>query len=998
MSRKIVFISYSHDSNEHCERVLALSERLREDGIETRLDQYVNGSPAQGWPRWMLDQLDEANYVLVICTETYYRRFRGREEPGKGKGVDWEGALVIQELYDSRSRTLKFVPVLFSAADARYIPEPLRALTYNTLTSEEEYQRLYDFLLEQAGAGAGPFGVLKSKPLRIGAALTFGDTTPKTSVETRIDISRIDKYAPDKLIGRDAEKQLLSDAWAKAQRDEVQRPHILTFVAFGGEGKTSLVAKWVAELAHEGWPGCEAVFAWSFYSQGTREQAAASSDLFLREALIAFGDAEMANSAKSAIDKGRRLAQLVGTRRALLILDGVEPLQYAPTAPMPGELKDRGLSALLKGLSATNRGLCVVTTRYSLPDLKAYWQSTAPEIQLTRLSQEGGVELLRQLNIHGSQQEFVQLVEDVKGHALTLNLLGTFLRDAHAGDIRKRDLVKLEEADDEEQGGHAFRVLDAYVKWFADGGEKGQRALAMLRLMGLFDRPATADCIFALLQAPAIPNLTNLLIGISETLRNLAITKLESAKLLTVNRETSTALLSLDAHPLLREYFARQLHDSQPDAWHAANRRLYEHLCSTTQEGEQPTLDDLQPLYQAVAHGCLAGMQQESFNKVYRIRILRGTSDDGFYALYKLGAFASDLSSVANFFETPWGNVSSTLTEADQAWLMKQAGYSLHALGRLYEAREPMLAALEINIKLKDWQNAAITAGNLSVTELALGNVDNAVKVAEQSVRNADLSGDAYQSYKNRTCYAYALLQADCLTKAEALFLEAENLKAEHQADNPKPNWTRGFRYNDFLLAIPERAAWQCTLNAFRIHHRSSLLETCRNVSQRALRSIKIAKSHNWLLDIALGNLILGRSGFFMALLNSKSLAPCHEFIDAAVDGLRRAGYQDDLPRGLLTRAWLGYLEGDTTGSRADLDEAWEIAIIGPMPLFQADIHLYRARLFGGRQGENGRLKPYPWESPQMDLAEARRLIEKHGYWRQREELEDAEIAILSAK
>ena len=55
--RKRVFISYSADSDEHCEKVLALSERLRTDGIETVLDQYVNGSPVQGWPRLMLDQL-----------------------------------------------------------------------------------------------------------------------------------------------------------------------------------------------------------------------------------------------------------------------------------------------------------------------------------------------------------------------------------------------------------------------------------------------------------------------------------------------------------------------------------------------------------------------------------------------------------------------------------------------------------------------------------------------------------------------------------------------------------------------------------------------------------------------------------------------------------------------------------------------------------------------------------------------------------------------------
>jgi len=64
----------------------------------------------------MLDQLDAASFVLVVCTETYYRRFRGHEEPGKGKGVDWEGALITQELYDSRRHTLKFVPVFLTAA------------------------------------------------------------------------------------------------------------------------------------------------------------------------------------------------------------------------------------------------------------------------------------------------------------------------------------------------------------------------------------------------------------------------------------------------------------------------------------------------------------------------------------------------------------------------------------------------------------------------------------------------------------------------------------------------------------------------------------------------------------------------------------------------------------------------------------------------------------------------------------------------------------------
>ncbi len=108
------------------------------------------------------------------------------------------------------------------------------------------------------------------------------------------------------------------------------------------------------------------------------------------------------------------------------------------------------------------------------------------------------------------------------------------------------------------------------------------------------------------------------------------------------------------------------------------------------------------------------------------------------------------------------------------------------------------------------------------------------------------------------------------------------------------------------------------------------------------------------------------------------------------MDGLRRAGVQDYLIRGLLTRAWVRSLEGTRTGpesAQTDLDEAWEIVARGPMKLHMADIHLHRARLFF-REAE------YPWGSPAADLAAARKLIEKCGYGRRKEELEDAERAI----
>ena len=113
--------------------------------------------------------------------------------------------------------------------------------------------------------------------------------------------------------------------------------------------------------------------------------------------------------------------------------------------------------------------------------------------------------------------------------------------------------------------------------------------------------------------------------------------------------------------------------------------------------------------------------------------------------------------------------------------------------------------------------------------------------------------------------------------------------------------------------------------------------------------------------------------------------------INVAVSSLRRAGSQNNTPGGLLTRAWLRSLTGAGAGAesaQSDLDEAWEIAERGPMRLFLADIHLYRARLFFREQ-------PYPWKSPQDDLAAAEKLINDCGYHRRDEELADAKQAIL---
>ena len=633
------------------------------------------------------------------------------------------------------------------------------------------------------------------------------------------------------------------------------------------------------------------------------------------------------------------------------------------------------------------------------------------ELKLTRLSCEAGVHLLQTLGVRresGTQANFEKLVEDVKGHALTLQIIGGFLKRAFQGDIRRRDRVKFEIADEKIDGGHAFRAMDAYVQWMDGESDEANRELAILRLMGLFDRPATDDCLKALLKLPAIVGLTEPLAGLAEDDWHFSLDALGSANLLTVNRDASGEFLSIDTHPHIREYFAKQLRKKNSAAWRTAHRRLYEHLCATTQEGDHPTLEDLQPLYQAVAHGCQAGLQQDA-SRVYYFRIAREREA---YAVRQLGAFGSVLGAVACFFESPWSRVSPALSEADQAWLLNEASYCLRAVGRLTEALEPVRAGAEMRIKQEEWGQSARSASNLGELELTLGELVEALEDAEQSVIYADRCGDMFLGTVARAKVGLILHQSGRWTEATQRFRDAERMQAKRQTAFPLLYSLQGFRYCDFLLAAPERAAWQ-TIFSFSLQPSTvdSAVSDCRSVSQRAKKMFEWRAPEDSLLDIALDHLTLGRTSLYEAIVDpsNSDFATAISEINAAVDGLRRAASQDRIPNGLLTRAWLRGLTGALTGStgspqagpesaQEDLDEAWEIATRGSMRLFMADIHLYRARLFF-------RQAFYPWDKnddgsprgPRDDLAAARKLIEQCGYWRRKEELEDAELAILGS-
>jgi tetratricopeptide (TPR) repeat protein len=778
-----------------------------------------------------------------------------------------------------------------------------------------------------------------------------------------LDLGRLPIPGPH-FVGREAELARLDAAW------EDPAIHVLTLVAFGGVGKSALVAQWLDRMAADNWRGAARVLDWSFYSQGTKDQVT-SAEPFIDYALRFFGDSDP--KAGSPHDRGARLVLLIRKERSLLILDGVEPLQYPPGRPeIAGRLKDPGLTALLKGLAWGNPGLCLVTTRERLADLDGK-DKTAPQISLEELDPDSAVELLRRLKVEGRETELRDAVEEFGRHALTLTLLGNYLHRAHNGDIRKRKEIDLRRAD-ERQGEHAFRVIDAYVRWWGEGPE-----VAILRLLGLFDRPADVAALKALRAKPPIPGLTESLVGLSDEDWRTAVTTLRDHGLLTAADDREPG--SLDAHPLVRACFAEELESRRPDAWQEGNRRLYEHLCRAAPE-YPATLEAMQPLYAAVVHGCRAGRQQEAMDEVFWRRIRRRKEA---FSWKELGASGSELTALAGFFDRPWSQPSAHLTAADQAFVLGTAAFHLRALGRLAEAVEPMQAGLEAHIAQEDWTNAAAVASNLSELTLTLGDVPRAVAFGEQSVELSDRSGDAFCRLAFRATWADALHQAGRLEESAAAFREAEAMQAEWQPKYPQLYSFRGLQYCDLLLgrAEPKDGAGLDGLAGLDSHPEEAerLRQACQKVLERARKFFDWRVPGDSLLDIALDHLTLGRSHLGLAIIGedrTTELTESAEQLDRAVDGLRRAGQEDQLPRGLLARAALRRIQSNFAGATADLTEALEIAERGQMRRHECDAHLEWARLCRDQ-------KDLP--EAQRHLARARELVNQTGYKRREREV-----------
>jgi hypothetical protein len=163
-----VFVSYSHDSEDHARLVLALTDALRQYGIDAILDQNVFPGPEEGWPRWMDNNLDAAKFILMVCTETYRRRVMGQEQPGRGLGVRWEGSLIFNRIYNDEPSGSRFIPILLPGSEPAHIPNPIQGHAYYRIATfdltDPGFEALYRHLTDQPATPRPNLGPVKRLP------------------------------------------------------------------------------------------------------------------------------------------------------------------------------------------------------------------------------------------------------------------------------------------------------------------------------------------------------------------------------------------------------------------------------------------------------------------------------------------------------------------------------------------------------------------------------------------------------------------------------------------------------------------------------------------------------------------------------------------------------------------------------------------------------------------------------------------------------------------
>lgn len=139
----VVFISYSWDSEDHKEWVLALSNRLCDDGVNVILDRYYL-TPGTNLPHFVEDNLNKANRIIIIFTKNY--KLKADKRSG---GVGYEYSILNADLYQNQTTSEKIIPILRAGSIEESIPKFMQQFIHIDIRNDNNFENNYNDLIRE---------------------------------------------------------------------------------------------------------------------------------------------------------------------------------------------------------------------------------------------------------------------------------------------------------------------------------------------------------------------------------------------------------------------------------------------------------------------------------------------------------------------------------------------------------------------------------------------------------------------------------------------------------------------------------------------------------------------------------------------------------------------------------------------------------------------------------------------------------------------------------
>lgn len=538
------------------------------------------------------------------------------------------------------------------------------------------------------------------------------------------------------------------DAWVS---DLASPDRVWSLVAAGGTGKTAVVEWVVAGMK----PGPANVLVWSFYERP-------DADAFLRECNQLFlGEEEgPAGGRLERLERGLR-----DGRPHLIVLDGLERVQEeAGGGRARGELSDHCLKLLLRTLAAgLGRARALVTSRFPLVDLQDWTNRGYRETRLDDLSPEAAIEVLRGWGAVGAEASLLAASAQVGHHALSLAVIGSYLRSFAGGRIEAMEDFDLDSVKGEDpRAAKLARVLGYYA------AKLPEQERDLLARLSIFPRGVTLELLGVLVDAGGevagrLLNARPRLVALLESLR---------ARGLVFRYESGTAV-TWSAHPFLRERFRELLGCPAGRVFDVVAKTLGAVLEKSpdSKPREPEVIDRYERLIEATR---LAGREQEAFD-LYWFGL------GNFVHIGKvLGEYERGHRILAAF--SPTGrldDIGATMELRERSFLVNDLSLFAAYLGRLEEARRIRQVDDQWKKSIAEPKETSIGLQNSCEIARALGNIQEARKFTAESYAVAEASNGEIQKKQSLCNRAYAAHALGDIAAARTDFQAATELEGE---------------------------------------------------------------------------------------------------------------------------------------------------------------------------------------------------------------------------